>query len=116
MGVIKDIKNIIELSNNKTIDLNKRRLYTTSEATTILAGLGVYDYDSAKKLNDRLEEVGLIYKHRSGVWDITKKYEDKIDNIVRFESGNIKWTIEGLELIIELIKSNEISEQMSLLD
>lgn len=105
-GVIQDIKNFIELTNGETLDLNKKRIYTTTDATIILSSLGIYDYDSAKKLNERLEELGLIYKHRTGVWDITSEYDEDIDNIVKFESGNIKWTIAGLELIISLIQSN----------
>lgn len=113
-GIIQDIKNFIELSNGEILDLNKKRLFTTTEATTILSGLHIHDYDSAKKLNKKLEEIGLIYKHRTDVWDITSKYDERIDDIVRFESGNIKWTIEGIELIIELIKLSESDNPIDL--
>lgn len=111
--IIKDIKNLIELSNGEILDLNKERLYTSTDISNILPSLSIYDYDSAKKLNDRLSELGLIYKHRTGVWDITKKYDKDIDKIVKFESGNIKWTLNGVNKVLNIIEENQ-SEQVSL--
>lgn len=110
--IIKDIKNLIELSNGEILDLNKERLYTSKDISKMLPELSIYNYDSAKKINERLKKLGLIYKHRTGVWDITKKYDKDIDKIVRFESGHIKWTLNGVNLVLNLIIQNS-SEQVS---
>ena len=47
------------------------------------------------------------------MWDITKKYDKDIDKIVKFESGNIKWTLNGVNKVLNIIEENQ-SEQVSL--
>lgn len=79
--------------------LNSDKLLSTTE---IAKDLGI----SARKLNNLLNEMGVIYK-QGNTWFLYSKYQDKIGELADYKVSEygqlLKWTEQGRKFIIELL-------------
>lgn len=82
--------------------LHSEKLIST---TDIAKDLGM----SAQKLNNKLNELGIIYK-QGKVWKLYAKHQDKIPEYCDYHinefSQTLKWTERGRKLIIDLLQDN----------
>ena len=84
--------------------LQSSKLLTTSQ---IGKDLGM----SARKLNEILNDLGIIYK-QSNTWMFFSEHQDKVPEYADYVIGEnyqqLKWTEKGRQWILELLKENEI--------
>ena len=84
--------------------LKSDKLLTTSQ---IGKDLGM----SARKLNEILNDLGIIYK-QSNTWMFFSEHQDKVPEYADYVIGEnfqqLKWTEKGRKWILSLLKENEI--------
>ena len=104
---IKTLLQTLEYEDGSREDVDSKKLLTTQEISSIIYAKGLKKYNTPQKLNKRLNELGFIYKHRTDVWDITKRYEHLIDENFTFENGSIRWYSNKLNWLINFLEENE---------